>query len=125
MRLLDPETFKDQPYVAGLNQGGHMIAGAAIFAATFSLNGMETGVLSALLIPLVLEIWQYKKRGAELWDFLLDLLFWYIGAQAWMLAVMIGDVSGKAILFPLWCTLIMGAVMAVFTAFKSRSKGAE
>ncbi|MEP1611120.1 MAG: hypothetical protein ABJL72_04280 [Roseobacter sp.] len=125
MRLLDPETFEDQPYVAGLNQGGHLFAGAAIFAATFSLFDMGFGVLCALLIPLVLEIWQYTKRAAKLWDSLLDLFFWYIGAIAWIMAVLIGDVSGKAILFPLWSVFIMGCVMAVFTFFKSRSKGTE
>lgn len=123
MRLLDPETFKDQPYVAGLNQGGHMIAGAALFAGGFSLGDYAVGTAMALIVPFALELWQYTQRGAALWDSLLDLVFWYLGATAWLLAVLMGDVSGSATLFPLWSLLIMGAVMAVFTIFKARSKG--
>ncbi|AEI93476.1 hypothetical protein [Roseobacter litoralis] len=123
MRLLDPETFADQPYVAGLNQGGHMIAGAALFAGAFTLLGMDWGIALALVIPLALEAWQYVARDAVWWDCLLDLAFWQVGAHAWLLAVLMGDVSGPAILFPLWSLLIMGAVVAVFTIFKARSKG--
>ncbi|GIT85395.1 hypothetical protein [Roseobacter sp. OBYS 0001] len=123
MRLLDPETFKDQPYVAGLNQGGHMIAGAAIFAGAFALLGGDWGLVLALVIPLVLEAWQYLARDAAGWDCVLDYFFWQIGATAWVLAVMMDDVSGFAILLPVWSVLIMGAVMAVFTIFKARSKG--
>lgn len=123
MRLLDPETFKDQPYVAGLNQGGHMVAGAAIFAGAFALLGGDWGLVLALVIPLALEAWQYIVRNAAGWDCVLDYFFWQIGTTAWVLAVMMDDVSGPATLFPLWSVLIMGAVMAVFTLLKARSKG--
>lgn len=123
MRLLDPETFVDQPYIAGLNQGGHMIAGAALFAGAFWLGGAPAGAAVAFLVPLALEIWQLDRRDGVLWDGLLDLLFWYIGAASWGLVVMTGDVAGPAILYPLLTVLNMGIVMAVFTFFKARSKG--
>lgn len=122
MRLLDPETFADQPYVAGLNQGAHAIAGAALLCTFLLMFHIRDALSLAMVTALGLEVWQLRRRGAVLWDTLLDLTFWSLGALIWAWAVIWGFVNGPAVFFPLWLTLIMGAVMAVFSLFKRASK---
>ncbi|MBW4708612.1 hypothetical protein KX928_12540 [Roseobacter sp. YSTF-M11] len=122
MTLFDPETFSDDPYVAGLNQGAHMIAGAALLVGLLPLWPLDVVLGVTLALILAFELWQYIEREAALWDVGLDLLFWGLGAFAWYRAIDTGDVTGSTILYPLWLTLIMGGVMAVFTLFKHASK---
>ena len=122
MRLLEPVTFTDQPYVAGLNQGAHAVAGAAVLCAFLLVFHVRDALCLALVSTRGLELWQLRSRGAFLWDMLLDLFFWNLGSLCWAWAVIWAFVTGPAIFFPLWLTPIMGAVMAVFTLFKRASK---
>lgn len=123
MRLLDPETFIDRPYVAGLNQGGHTLAGAALVTAVSLVMHARDALALALLLSLAFEVWQLRKKQAAGWDAALDLFFWWLGALVWSWAVISGFVTGPALLFPVWLILLMGAVMLAFThIFKPASK---
>lgn len=122
MRLLDPETFADQPYVAGLNQGAHILVGAALVSAAGIFLPPDFAIIVALFLALVLELWQFLEKDAALWDFMLDLIFWWAGTCIWFWAISQSFVSGPATYFPIWLTLIMGAVMAVFSLLKPPSK---
>ncbi|WP_436399302.1 hypothetical protein [Roseobacter sp. S98] len=117
MKLLDPETFADQPYVAGLNQTFHMIAGAALFAFLWFLMSPLWAVALSFVIFTNIEIWQLNDRGAVLWDTVVDLLFWSAGTIAWCLATARYDLPPAILLTPVWLIMICGLVIAVYAAF--------
>lgn len=122
MRLLDPETFVDQPYVAGLNQGGHVAAGAALVALATLLPLPLSPYTIAALVFGSLELWQFTRRSGQLWDGVADLVFWCIGATVWSEAIGEGHVAGWVIFYPVWLCVLMGAVMLVYSLFKPTSK---
>lgn len=122
MRLLDPETFVDQPYVAGLNQGGHVVAGAAL-VALISLLPWDIGLyFGAAVLFLSFEAWQFFRRKAVGWDTVLDILFWALGAAIWAHGLERGSVSGAITFYPVWLCILMGVVMLIFHLFKPLSK---
>lgn len=71
--IFDPEDFTNDPYVAGLNQIGHMVFGAAL--------ALFFGYWAGLLV-IAWEGWQYRKRGALKPDYWADWAFWTFGVFA-------------------------------------------
>ncbi|MEL6889495.1 MAG: hypothetical protein AAFO86_12420 [Pseudomonadota bacterium] len=122
MSLIDPETFENDPYVAGLNQMGHATAGAALVAVLSIWLAMVPAALVAAALIGALELWQLRHRRGIAWDMFLDLAFWSAGLLLWWAFLTYGLVTGWAVLFPLFLLGMAGAVMVVFMAFKGPSK---
>lgn len=81
--IFAPDDFAGRPYVGGLNQAGHIVAGAAIASVA--------PLAVALALILAWEGWQFWKRGATKADFRIDAAYWLIGAVAWSYAVSTGN----------------------------------
>ena len=122
MSLIDPETFENDPYVAGLNQMGHATAGAALVAVLSMWLATVPAALVSLTLIVALELWQLRHRNGIAWDMFLDLAFWSTGLFLWLGIITAGAVAGWAILFPVFLLGMAGAVMVVFMAFKGPSK---
>lgn len=73
--IFDPDNFEGRPYVGGLNQLGHVIAGAALVAVF--------GLPVSVFLIVVWEFWQLYARGADKLDFKIDLIYWLLGALTW------------------------------------------
>jgi len=121
MRLLAPESFVNDPYVAGLNQMGHCVAGGALAAALHAVMPVAAAIAVALVLVLALEGWQWFRLGADLWDLLLDLAFWCAGIFSWMWLVSIGAVTGLATLYPIALIGVAGIVIARFHFLKKEN----
>lgn len=72
--ILIPDDFHDRPYLAGLNQIGHMAFGGALM--------MAFGVYAACLAVAAIELFQFYKLGASRKDCYQDTAFWAIGMVA-------------------------------------------
>lgn len=71
--IFDPADFADDPYIAGLNQIGHMVFGAAL--------ALFLGWYAGFLV-IAWEGWQYRNRGALKSDYWADWFFWTFGIFA-------------------------------------------
>ena len=69
--ILQPDDFAGQPYVAGLNQIGHMAFGGALVVVF--------GLYVAAFIVVAIELWQYYRRGSLKSDTIMDTAFWAYG----------------------------------------------
>lgn len=69
--IFAPEDFRDVPYVAGLNQIGHVVFGAAL--------AVEAGVWIAVIGFVLWEMFQLKFAGARKHDYYQDCFFWGAG----------------------------------------------
>lgn len=79
MSLITPDNFKDQPYVAGLNQLGHIVFGAGIMSiAAIFLPIVLAGLVSGLVV-IVVEVGQLRILGAQKADYFQDTFFWFLG----------------------------------------------
>lgn len=92
--LSRPQDFAGNPVGGGLNQMGHVIAGAAL-AAVLPLPVVLLGVL-------IWEVWQFKERGATANDLRLDVLYWSVGAVGWSVSIAEGFVTG----FPVYAPVV-------------------
>lgn len=90
--LLEPDDFAGKPYKGGLNQGGHVVAGAAL-AAVLPLT-------LAVVAVLAFEAWQFWKKGATKADFRIDVAYWLVGAVSWSYAINSGLVTGFTVYAP-------------------------
>ncbi len=78
--IFAPDDFRDNPYVAGLNQIGHVVFGAAL-AVVF-------GWVVAALLFVAWEMLQIRYAGARKHDYYQDCFFWsggvYMAGSEWM-----------------------------------------
>lgn len=78
--IFEPDDFRDDPYVAGLNQMGHVVFGAALCVAA--------GWIVAALAFVAWEAFQLRYAGARKHDYYQDCFFWgsgvYVAGNEWM-----------------------------------------
>ncbi|QDP48403.1 MAG: hypothetical protein Tp118SUR00d2C21406231_19 [Prokaryotic dsDNA virus sp.] len=77
--IFSPDDFAGRPYEGGLNQTGHMVAGAAL-SAFLPIPVALAGILAW-------EVWQFKRRGATMADMRIDAVYWIVGAVTWPLNI--------------------------------------
>lgn len=114
--IFDPDDFAARPYVAMLNQIGHVVAGAAV--ASFS-PVQFWGALAFGSAILAWELWQLRRRGARKSDYFADLFFWLTGFGGWFSAIEFGHVTGPAVYSPAY-VICLGA--AWFVIMKGRAR---
>ena len=102
MGVFDPDDFSDAPYVGALNQLGHVLTGAALVAiATLVVATIFQAVVLAAMVFFALELYQLERKGANLKDYVADLVYWSTGATTWAILVNHDWISGPAIMFPM------------------------
>lgn len=100
--FIEPEDFKDNPYIAGLNQLGHVVTGAAVVAiATLVVATIFQALLLAAMVFVAWELYQLERRGGNFKDYVADLVYWSMGATIWAILVNHDWISGPAIMFPM------------------------
>lgn len=84
--IFAPDDFRGNPYVAGLNQIGHVVFGAAL-AVLF-------GWIVAALLFVAWEMFQIRYAGARKHDYYQDCFFWGAGVcmaeSVWLPVVALG-----------------------------------
>lgn len=72
--MFSPDDFRAEPYVAGLNQMGHVVFGAAL--------SVVFGWAVAVLAFVAWEAVQLRYMGARKHDYFQDCFFWGLGVFA-------------------------------------------
>ncbi|MGD1880863.1 MAG: hypothetical protein ACFB11_00895 [Paracoccaceae bacterium] len=111
--MLGPESFRDRPYYAALNQIGHPIVGAS----AVKVLGAD---VNALWWTLVLVIfWELRHFFLSLdWvDSILDWLFMLGGAIVWFIMIDEGWVLGPGEWFPV---LVLAGGALIYALFSIR-----
>lgn len=111
MSLFAPDDFAGRPYEGGLNQAGHVVAGAAL-AAVLPLT-------LAVVAVLAWEAWQFWRRGATKADFRVDVAYWLVGAVSW------GWLAGQATGFPVYAPALPLVAFVIEYARIKRGMDAE
>lgn len=69
--IFAPDDFRDNPYVAGLSQAGHVMFGSALT--------VNFGLIIAAMAFVVWEAVQLRYAGARKHDYYQDCFFWGAG----------------------------------------------
>ena len=84
--MFAPDDFRSNPYVAGLNQMGHVVFGSALVVVF--------GWVAAALMFVVWEVFQIRYAGARKHDYYQDCFFWgagvYMAGSEWLPVVALG-----------------------------------
>ena len=86
MSLIKPDDFAGRPYVGGLNQLGHVVAGAAAFAIAALVFPFWVAFAVSVVGILAIELSQFLKLNATAPDLLRDTVFWGVGVGGWAAA---------------------------------------
>jgi len=81
--ILAPDDFRNNPYLAGLNQIGHGGLAAAVMIELTPWLGLAWSTGLTGLAILALEVWQLWSLGAFRSDYWADLSFWFYGLILW------------------------------------------
>jgi len=100
MTLFAPDDFAGRPYVAGLNQGGHVALGASIAGVLTTVFPVWAAVTIAGGGILAWEAWQLLRKGATRADYRADLAYWWAGVAGWAWLIDAGHVSGIGVFAP-------------------------